>query len=170
MTIKLLGVLLIVVGCGGFGFSIAANYRREEKTLRILLTALDHMECELQYRMPPLPDLCRRTANQCTGGLRDVFIALAVELEQQLAPDATRCMTAALDRVPELTKRARSSMKALGRTLGRFDVAGQIRGIESVRLACQRDLEELAHNRENRLRSYQTLGLCAGAALAILFV
>ena len=31
-------------------------------------------------------------------------------------------------------------------------------------------LSRLETNRENRLRSYQTLGLCAGAALAILFL
>ena len=33
-----------------------------------------------------------------------------------------------------------------------------------------RELEVMGRNQEERLRSYQTLGLCAGAALAILFV
>ena len=32
------------------------------------------------------------------------------------------------------------------------------------------ELEQMAEGRDTRLRSYQTLGLCAGAALAILLV
>ena len=42
--------------------------------------------------------------------------------------------------------------------------------MEIVRNYCDRELESLGKNGEERLRSYQTLGLCAGAALAILFV
>jgi len=47
---------------------------------------------------------------------------------------------------------------------------GQLKGLESVRQECRRQVETLSYNRDARLRSYQTLGLCAGAALAILFV
>ena len=55
-------------------------------------------------------------------------------------------------------------------SMGRFDVKGQIQGLEAVRSYCRGELENMAVNREARLRSYQTLGLCTGAALAILFV
>lgn len=170
MHIKLLGALLIIAGCSGFGIALAANHRKEEKTLRMLLAALDYMESELQYRMTPLPELCRRASGQCRGGLQRVFIALAKELEQQISPDASRCMSAALSQVPELPRHAARALKAMGQTLGMFDIAGQLQGLESVRYICRRDLEELERNRDTRLRSYQTLGLCAGAALAILFV
>lgn len=69
--------------------------------------------------------------------------------------------------LPERTKKA---FETLGATLGRFDVDGQIRGLEAVRELCRRELDELSRDRDTKLRSYQTLGLCAGAALAILFV
>jgi hypothetical protein len=58
----------------------------------------------------------------------------------------------------------------LGTSLGRYDLQGQLNGIESVRIRCRSDLEELERNRDVRLRSYQRLGLCAGCALAILFL
>lgn len=51
MIIKIFGSILVIAGCGGFGFKIAAARRKEEKTLRNLISALDFMECELQYRM-----------------------------------------------------------------------------------------------------------------------
>ena len=58
----------------------------------------------------------------------------------------------------------------LGKNLGNFDMAGQLQGLEYARTLCRENLEKLMHNKESRLRSYQTLGLCAGAAIAILFV
>ena len=85
-------------------------------------------------------------------------------------PDAASCMTAALKRSHELPRRIRGIMKQLGHTLGRFDLPGQKQGLEEVKEACRMELEALGKNRETRLRSYGTLGLCAGAALAILFL
>ena len=61
-------------------------------------------------------------------------------------------------------------LKALGRTLGRFDLDGQVQGIEAVRNEILTALEKLVKDQDARLRSYQTLGLCAGAALAILLL
>ena len=61
-------------------------------------------------------------------------------------------------------------MLLLGKSIGRFDMDGQIKGLEAVRQDCRRRLDELSKDRDTRLRSYQTLGLCAGAALAILFI
>ena len=45
------GAALVIAGCGGFGFSIASGYKREEGILRQLLRALNYMEWELQYRL-----------------------------------------------------------------------------------------------------------------------
>ena len=70
----------------------------------------------------------------------------------------------------ELPKRVREGFRLLGQNLGRFDLQGQLKGMETVRNYCDLELESLGKNREERMRSYQTLGLCAGAALAILFV
>lgn len=170
MSFKLLGAVLVIVGCGGFGFMIAANHRKEEKSLHQMLAALDYMGCELQYRLTPLPELCRQTAQQCSGGVKAVFSALAAELEAQISPDAERCMRVALGKVKDVPKLTHEAMLLLGRTLGRFDVEGQLKGLEGVRQNCRAGVDSLSQNRDVRLRSYQTLGLCAGAALAILFI
>ena len=56
----------------------------------------------------------------------------------------------------------------LGSSLGRFDLSGQLKGLQSVRGECLRELESLEKNQPERLKSYQTLGMCAGAALVII--
>ena len=170
MSIKWIGAILVIVGCGGVGFTMAANYRREEWTLRALIRALDYMTCELQFRLTPLPELCRQAGKECGSDAGRVLMALAEELESQISPDADSCMYAALSRFDNLPTSVRKEMDLLGKGLGRFDLTGQLQGLEQVRLHCRGSLAELESGREQRIRGYQTLGVCAGAALAILFV
>lgn len=170
MDLKIFGAILIIVGCGGVGIMIAAAHVREERLLRQLISALDYMECELQYRLTPLPELCRSTAAQSNGLMQSLFLTLAAELEDQISPDVERCVTAALSKVRDMPAATKDAFEHLGHTLGRFDLEGQVKGLEHARQDCRRKLSGLEKNRDTRLRSYQTLGLCAGAALVILFI
>lgn len=170
MSCKIIGAVLVFCGCGGFGFSMAASQRREEQCLRQLLRAMDYMDCELQFRQTPLPQLCRGTSRILSGPVRLVFEELAEQLDHQSASDAQGCMTNALARFPGLGERVRGALTQLGDTLGLFDLPGQRRGLAAVAEQCREAIGELSENRGTRLRSYQTLGLCAGAALAILFL
>ena len=170
MSYKWIGAILIIVSCGGFGLSLARSHRREESTLRQLISALDLMECELQYRLTPLPELCRQAGMESQGSIRTVLLGLSQELDAQIAPDVAICMHAVLSRVKDMPLRTAEVLDKLGNSLGRFDLMGQLKGLEAIRSDCRRTLEELSYNKDQRLRSYQTLGFCAGAALAILLV
>lgn len=169
MNYKWVGAVLVIAACGGFGVSLAAGHRRQERLLRQLLRALHVMRWDLQYRLTPLPELCRRAGEETPGPLREVFGNLARELDSQVRGDVSGCMQSALKTCADLPGCMRRMLRQLGRTLGRFDLEGQLQGLDAVKAACEAELSELSRNRENRLRSYQTLALCAGAALAILF-
>ncbi len=170
MNLKWIGAALIITGCGGVGFLFAYQYRREVKYLEQLVLALEYMECELEYRLTSLPELCRKVAERVSGGLRKVFEALDGEMENQVAPDVVSCMKAALSRVPELPGGTANALSVLGGGLGVFDLSGQLKSLRAVISQCSAQLQQLKGNQVQRLRSYQTLGLCAGAALAILFI
>ena len=170
MNYKWVGALLIVSGCGACGFAMAASYRREEKTLRQLISALDYMACELQYRLTPLPELCCKAAEENGGIVGSVLERLSRELEKQMQPDVESCVRTALEAEESLPGKVRKAFEMLGLSLGRFDLDGQLKGLESVRSFCRGEVDSLASGRESRIRSYQTLGLCTGAALAILFI
>lgn len=168
--IKWVGAALILSACALFGLSLAGEYRKEEMMLRQLISALDYMQCELQYHMTPLPDLCRDTGIQNGNMIGQVLILLAQELDCMVSSDVKGCMTEAMKEQNDLPPKTRKAFENLGVNLGRFDVDGQIQGLEGVRAFCRRELEDLNQNRETRIRNYKTLSLCAGAALAILFV
>lgn len=170
MDYKWIGAVLIVAGCGSFGFSMCAEHRREEKSLRKLIAQLDYMACELQYHMTPIPELCAAAAQQVTGPLRQVFSSLSGILEASVTADVSGAMEEALRSAGELPGKTRDNLLTLGRSMGRFDLTGQLNALESVRSGCRRDLEGFTANRDVRLRNYQTLGLCAGAALAIILI
>ena len=55
MSYKWVGAVLVIAACGGFGVSLAAGHRRQERLLRLLLRARHTMRWELQYRLTPLP-------------------------------------------------------------------------------------------------------------------
>lgn len=170
MNYPLLGAALVVTGCGGFGFSMAAEHLAMERDLQRFLKILGFMENQLEYRLTPLPELCRQAGKEAGGRLGRVFSDLARELDWQSAPDAAGCMAAALGKNRDLPGKLRMCLLSLGQTLGRFDLPGQLQGLEQEKETCQNLLETLRADRGNRLRSYGTLGLCAGAALAILLL
>ena len=170
MNLQWIGAILIIAGCGGVGFGMALNYKREENTLRQLIRVMDMFCCDLEYRMTPLPELFRKASHTATGHLAKLFENVAGELERQIAPDAACCMLSALHRTRDLSGKVIFALTDLARSLGQYDLSGQLQGIKSVQVSCCRQLEELENNRTQRIRSYQTLGLCAGAALVILFL
>lgn len=170
MDYKWIGAVLIVAGCGGFGFSLSAEHRIQEKYLRKLIAVLDFMTCELRYRMTPLPELCAEAGKETGGSLGRLFQQLSSELKNADASNASFAMEATLKSCGEFPSKTRDNLIFLGQSLGRFDLEGQLEGLEAVRASCRRDLEGFAQNRDTRLRNYQTLGLCAGAALAIILI
>ena len=167
MKYKWIGAILIVASCSGCGFAIAAGKRREEKLICQLIRILQYMERELQYHLTPLPELCRMAAGETQGILNTVFMNLYRELNWQRQPDAGSCMYAAIQRSGEIPAKVRRLLVQLGHTLGRFDLPGQLQGIQSIQKRCENTLRNIQKNRDEQLRSYQTLGLCAGVALAI---
>ena len=170
MNIKWIGAILVILGCGGMGFSMAATYRREERILRTLIRGLDYMTCELQFRLPSLPQLTRQTGEECGGMIGQAMAGLAEALDSQTCPDVESCMRSALDQVKDMPTVALEALSLLGKSLGRFDLDGQLQGLEQVRAYCRRGLSDLENGRDQRIRGYQTLGVCTGAALAILLV
>lgn len=170
MTYQWAGALLIIAGCGGCGFSMAAEYLREEYSLRQLISALDYMFCELQYSVSPLPQICGKIANEFRAPLGQVFGALSRELESCPGPSAASCMEKAMEKSGKIPGLTQSYLKELGFSLGKFDLAGQLSALDTLRTKCRSELERLMSQRSNRIRNYQTLGLCTGAALAIILI
>lgn len=170
MSIKWIGAICIIAGCAGCGFSAASAGKRETRMLQELLNAVRFMECELQFKLTTLPELCRQAGKASSGPIREVFWNLSRELDWQIEPDAGSCMAEAIEKSHTLPKKIRNLFYQLGASLGRFDLSGQLKELEYIRIACENELQIRMNCQDVRIRSYRTIGLCAGTALAILLL
>ncbi len=169
MSGKLLGALMTLAACGYLGYARGAAYRLAQRQLRELICALEYMESALSYHMPGLTELCHMTSKQCTGTLQKLFLRLSALLSEQSLPDASICMDRALQ-MEKLCSVADSRLQQLGKTLGSFDLQGQLLGLAAVKAQAQEDLAGLQAHREEYIRLSHTLALCIGMALVILLI
>ena len=167
---KYIGALFVIAGCGGCGFMMAMYHLKQIRLYKSFLLLLDYMSCELQYRATPLPQLCRQASSQTAGILSEIFKNLADELDAQISPNAYRCMSSVVAKIHFADDAFVQLLLAFSQNLGVFDVSGQLHGFEYAQKMCNEKLDALLRNKDSRLRSYRTLGLCAGAMLAILLV
>ncbi len=170
MTIRFIGAACVILSCSVFGFSVAANHKREERYLLALQRAIAYMICELEYHHTPLPDLCRMAGQEAGGFIGKVLHETAMEMEGKGFPDAGVCMDYVLRRFGNIPVRTERNLLQLGKSIGRFALSGQVSGLRGVSHLCQRDLDSLTLDRDARIRSYRTLGICCGIALVILLL
>ena len=165
--IQWIGAICVVGACGACGFSMAASYTGLQRNLRQLYNGLELMQCQMEYQMTELPELCGILASACTGPVGKFFGALGREMQNGETAEASACVAMTLARDRELPEACRSILSQLGKTLGQLDLSGQLRGLASAQETCRKELEAVEAEKAGRLRCYRALGLCAGAALAI---
>jgi len=170
MTIRILGATLILVGCGYYGFFLAAAYRKETSCLASFIEMLDYFACELQYRSPPLAELFSGFAHTRKNHISDFCGFVSDEIERQICPNAKECIRAALQKRGNMPKETAAMLMKFGATLGMFNADGQLIEIRNTRNEAQHKLDQLLSNQDTKTKNYKTLGLCAGAAIAILFI
>ena len=168
MVRKWIGAGCVFLACGAGGFYAAGMLKKEEQLLLQTKRMLEKMESELTCRVTALPQLCLCSVG-CGRQLERLYEMLSDFLEQNIYSDASACMEAALcgEQLPQSVRQLHSM---LGQTLGRFDLAGQLEELSAVKSACQDALVIHRQAMSQKSRTYQTLGLCAGAALAILLL
>lgn len=169
MMIRVLGAVCTLLAGSCYAITIGKEHRKKEGYYEQLLLILEHFVWELQTNMAPLPVCCAAAAHCARGEMAVLFDCLSQKLEKGEVNSAAQCMAecvAQQDLPPQLTQR----LLQLGDTLGRYDLSGQIGGIQSISQLCMRDLQALTAARGKSLKSCQALGLCTGAAVAILLL
>lgn len=170
MSIKIWGAILLLSGCCWIGFQFTRSYMIHENTLKQLIRSMQYMKCELPYRLTPLPELCLHLSTQCTGLVKKYFWMLSNELENQAAPDVEKCSDHTIAKLQPLSTQQNKLLKRFGTSIGQFNLSGQLQSIDAFLKYCEKRLQVSEANRPSRVRNYQTLALCAGAALVILFI
>lgn len=169
MLIKFIGAGMIVAGSGGCGALMAREYIWEEKCLGQFQRMVSSMAERLRSRRSSLPELFSFSAELAGGVIGDVASDMAKELQRQVTPDAPSCLAIVMKR-HTLPPQTAQLMEELGKGLGVFDLQGQLQELETVGEKCGSLMEKMAVERGSRVRLLRTMGLCAGAAVAVLLM
>lgn len=168
--LKTIGIVLVVLGASGAGFSMALAVQRNIAVVQQLIGALDQMKSEMQYRKTPLPELMRVLSVSTRGQVSSLFCRVADDMFLRQEASVYAIIKKALLAAPPsaFSPSVRHVLLNLGSGLGKYDVEGQLRAIDLALSRLRDILEQSTAEQKTRVRSYCTLGICAGLAIAIM--
>lgn len=170
MIIRWIGACCIVAGSGCIGIFHTMEHYRTVKFVRKIIIAAEYMERELRYRQLPIPELLLNTADYCGGVIKPLFTQFSKRISSQLDTDLSTAMNAVLFSFKSLPDVFSDLCRELSKSIGQFDIDGQLECLESLRTVCKAKLDALTDEQATKMRSFQTLALCTGAAVAILLI
>ena len=165
---KLAGIVFIVTSAGSVGFRIAASLRKRCIMLRQLLQALQLLRNEIAFCGTPLPQAFALMAASCNGVLEKIFTAVAKEMDKQHWVTPLAAMEHGVHEGKEVL--VEPILLELAAKLGKYDLDAQLQAIETARHRTEELLFQMEQERSNKSRTYETLGVCAGLAVAILLI
>lgn len=167
--IRLIGAAMIVLGAGSFGISKTVQFYRQQRQLHSFLNMLEILKCELTYTMFPLPKLCRITAERSDKICADYLRSYADLLEKGAARSvaARQAFTGANSLLPP---DASMAVLELFSALGRYDLSGEESLLKLTQHRLRAAIERGETEKRPMAKGYALLGLCTGAAVAILLV
>ena len=168
--LKMMGIVLVVLGASGTGFSMAWSVRHNTAVIQQLLQSLVQMRSEIAYRRTPLPELLRLLAAASRGEVAVVWNLVADGVCQRQEETVGKIVRSSLAgmRAPAFTGPVRQILQVLGDGMGAYDTEGQVRAITLAETRLQELLQQSRAEQGGRMRSYCTLGICGGLAIAIL--
>lgn len=170
--LKTIGILLVVLGASGAGFSMALSVQRNVTVTQQLISSLEQMKNEMLYRKTPLPELMRVLSVTSKGPAAVFFCKVADDLflRQEASVFAIVKKNLALMSATAFSPSVRHVLMNLGSGLGKYDLEGQTRAIDLALTRLRDILEQSMLEQRGRAKSYCTLGVCAGLAIAIMML
>ncbi|MGI5963615.1 MAG: stage III sporulation protein AB [Lawsonibacter sp.] len=168
--VKLVGAILVAIGCGWMGFQACAALSVRVRTLETIDQGLALLEQELELDNPPLSVLMERLVARSGEPARSLFYNCLQALEHLAEEDFSSAWRRLVVEIQSLGEEGAACLASLGDTLGRCSSLEQRQAVDVVRCRLQ-DLERQA--REERRRQgkvYQALGLSGGAFLILLLI
>lgn len=162
---RLLGAALLVCAGTAAGMARAGRDRRRRLLEEDLLRLLDGMEAGILYRRQPLAQLWQRMVD--SPGLFRVLRLEPSRLPPRQAMEQCLCSGAAAALLPA---EDRAALRQWVRELGSGPAGQEQARLQALRLTLQQSRQRLYEEELRSGRMYLSLGICLGAAAAIVLV
>lgn len=173
MFLKIMGSVLLISACTGYGFSKGNEYKTHLQELEELMWIAEIFANETSYSKLPIGVLSARIVNKTRGPYRDWLISLSKALNEESEKRFAEIWNLEADKLLKkllLKADEEEELKNLGIQLGNYNIKIQ----EQVFRGYVRRLEEqrnrLAIVNADKRRLCCSMGILTGIFLVIIFV
>lgn len=168
---RLMGAVLLALGCGAVGWGAVGRLERRVRDLRELAAGLDVLQRELGWRLAPLPAALDTAAKEAHGCAARFFEQCAQGAGRLNGRSFQQVWREELETCPlQLTAEDKQLLEQLGSVLGRYDGESQRKAIEEGVSRLDRQIVQAGEDRRRLGRVYGALGMTAGLFLAVLLI
>lgn len=162
----LLVIVFIVTAYGGV--LISNKYKNRVIDLKEMQSALNMLEAKIKFTYNPLPDIFEEIAEHFNPNISHIFRMASIKME---TINAKQAWEQAIDlSYTNLNKEDISTIKGLGKLLGKTDIDGQISEIELVKKFLETQIENAETECKKNEKLYKTLGVVSGMGLVIILI
>ena len=170
--LKTIGMILILTASGTVGLGLARTVRRQQTQTVALIDALLRLRHELQYRLTPLPDAFAVLGGMPNREVAAFFSGMSERLQSSRTCTVGYACRKAMERTSglQLTAGTHSALLALFDALDREDLEGNLQVLELALERLRAEARMIQSGSRARCRTYISLAVCTGLAIAVILV
>ena len=170
--LKLIGLSLILAVSGAVGAGLAGTVKRQQAQTLALIDALLRIRHELQYRLTPLPEIFSALGGGRNREIADFFSRFAAGLSSAQTCTVGYACRQALAQTHGLclSGTARGTLLSLFGSLGKYDLDGSVQALDLALSRLREEAKTLQSGAAARCKTYLTLGICTGLAVAVILI
>lgn len=171
--LRLLGILCLMTGSIGVGWTVRCGLKQSLEQLYQMRQIMKMFQSEITYSHVPLPEACRRISGQVKPPYKEAFLQIHEQMKQNAGEDFDRIwkrhIGACLKEL-EIHGEERRILYEFGESVGFMDGQMQVEVLEQsiykLELAIDRQEKELA----NKCRVIMSLSVMGGLMIAIILI
>lgn len=171
--IKMLGLICIIVGGSGIGYSMSQQVSRRYTELQNLQRMAAMLVGEITYGNTPLPEALSSIGRRLEGPVADFLDKLSKNLLEQphesLAVLFEQRMRECLGK-SQLQEKDLETLARMGSFLGYLDRDMQLRTLKLYQSELEREMEDTYKSMPGKKKLYQCIGIMGGLFLVILLL
>lgn len=154
------------------GLGLARTVRRQQAQTLAFIDAVLRIRHELQYRLTPLPEIFAALGGSRNREIAEFFSRLAALLSSAQTCTVGYACRQALRRTEVLCIPAgvRTALMSLFDTLGKYDLDGNLQALDLALGRLREEARQLQGSAAARCKTYVTLGVCTGLAVAVILI
>ena len=173
MLLKCIGIIILMAACGMFGFSLSYDYIMRMKNLEQLRKMLLLLQGEIKHKNSGISEAIKNVSIQMENGMGDFLKYVSQKFRKEnitIKAAWNMGIDDFLKKRSKLIEKDLTIIRELGGSLGVTDRETQIHNIHNCMDIIGITINELNVAKGEKCRLYRTLGVMAGAFMAIVFI